>query len=191
MRTLKLLLILPLALSGFLMAGCETTPESEPTYEEAANDLLRFTNYLAIDTLMGRIAKPASASNQPSALAGAALIVATVANVDALERSSTLGRVISEHIASRLTQNGHGVVELKVRNGIYMKNNEGEFLLTRQIKEVAAAHNAQGVIVGFYAQSARFVQVTLKLIDPESGLVLSAYDYTLPLDKQIRSMLRR
>jgi TolB-like protein len=148
--------------------------------------LLRFTNYLAIDTLMGR--RPSSASNQPS---GGALIVATVANVDALEKSSTLGRVISEHVASRLTQNGHDVVELKVRNSIYMKNNEGEFLLTRQIKEVAAAHNAQGVIVGSYAISSRFVQVTLKLIDPESGLVLSAYDYTLPQDKQVKSMLHR
>jgi TolB-like protein len=189
-RTLKLLLILPFALAGFLMAGCETTPD-EPTYEEAANDLLRFTNYLAIDTLMGRVGKPSSASNQSSAFSGAALIVATMANVDALEKSSTLGRVISEHIGSRLTQNGHSVVELKVRQSIYMKNNEGEFLLTRQIKEVAAAHNAQGVVVGFYAISSRFVQVTLKLIDPESGLVLSAYDYTLPLDKQIKSMVRR
>jgi hypothetical protein len=35
------------------------------------------------------------------------------------------------------------------------------------------------------------VQVTLKLVDPGSGVVLASHDYTLPLDKQVKSLLRR
>jgi TolB-like protein len=192
MQALKVVLGVSAAL---LLVACETTPkprvESEPTYEQAQNHPLRAANYSALDELMKPVrGGAASASNRPGDVGSAPYIVSTLANIDALVQSSTLGRVISEQIASRLAQTGHQVVELKVRNGIYMKRNEGEFLLTREIKEVAAAHKAQGVIVGTYAESAGFVHVTLKLVDPASSLVLSAYDYTLPLDRQVRSMLR-
>lgn len=192
MQALKLVVGVSVAL---VLAACETAPkprvESEPTYEQAQNHPLRAANYNALDELMRPFRSiPSAASNRPGDAGSAPYIVSTLANIDALVQSSTLGRVISEQIASRLAQTGHQVVELKVRNGIYMKRNEGEFMLTREIKEVAAAHKAQGVIVGTYAESSGFVHVTLKLVDPASSLVLSAYDYTLPLDKHVRSMLR-
>lgn len=192
MRPLKLIPVLAVAL---LLGACETAPKGvanapEPTYEQAQNHPLRLANYSAAEELVKRASGPVSTGNRPGA-GDAPFIVATLANIDALEQSSTLGRVVSEQVASRLTQLGRGVVELKVRNGIYMKRNEGEFMLTREIKEVAAAHKAQGVIVGTYAESAAFVHVSLKLVDPANSLVLSAYDYTLPLDRQIKSMLRK
>lgn len=190
----SLIRLLPFVALG-LLAACDTTMPRpvapiEPTYEEARNLPLRTANYAAADELMKSLALPSSTSNRGSG-GDAPLIVATLANIDALEQSSTLGRFISEQVASRLTQTGRSVVELKVRNGIYMKRNEGEFLLTREIREVAAAHKAQGVIVGTYAESASFVHVTLKLVDPSNSLVLAAYDYSLPLDKQVKSMLRK
>lgn len=191
MRALTLVIGLGL---GLTLAGCETAPkpkvETEPTYEQAQNHPFRTANYAALDELMKPVQGPASTSNRPGGSSNAPLIVATLANIDALVQSSTLGRVISEQLATRLTQTGHSVVELKVRDGIYMKRNEGEFLLTREIKEVAAAHKAEGVVVGTYAESAGFVHVSLKLVNPANNLVVSAYDYSLPLDKHIRSMIR-
>ncbi|MDR1709633.1 MAG: hypothetical protein LBS70_07940 [Candidatus Accumulibacter sp.] len=189
MRALKLLPALALAAAGLLASGCETVGAR---YEDAANSALLRANYTAIDRLMGLQPAPASASNQPAKPSGlSVLVVATVANIDSLERSSTLGRVISEHWASRLTQNGYKVVELKVRNSVYMKQSEGEFLLTREIKEVAAAHDASGVIVGVYGESSASVYVTLKLVDPTNSLVLASHDYALPLTREVDSMLRR
>lgn len=191
MRTLK---YLGLAVVAVSLAACETVPNSpasvEPTYEQAQSHPLRLANYQAAEALVKAGVAPASTSNQPMA-GDSPYIVATLANIDALEQSSTLGRIVSEQIANRLTQVGKQVVELKVRNGIYMKRNEGEFLLTREIKEVAAAHRAQGVIVGTYAESAGFVHISLKLVNPENSLVLAAHDYSLPLDRQVRSMLIR
>lgn len=181
-------------LTSLLLAACETTPkmqvEPEPTYEEARNHPLRQANYTAVDQLLKQVAPPSTTSNRPGS-GESPLIVATLANINALEQSSTLGRFISEQVASRATQLGRSVVELKVRNGIYIKRNEGEFLLTREIKEVAAAHKAQGVIVGTYAESATFVHVTLKVIDPATSLVIAAHDYSLPLDRHIKSMLKK
>ncbi len=194
MRTLMIAGVLGLVA---VLSACESMPRGmqpvlvEPTYEEARNHPLRQANYAATDELFKRMAVPVYGSSNRPGSEEAPLIVATLANIDALEQSSTLGRVISEQVASRVAQMGRSVVELKVRNSIYIKRNEGEFLLTREIKEVASAHKAQGVIVGTYAESASFVHVTLKLVDPSTSYVLAAYDYSLPLDKQVKSMLKR
>lgn len=191
---------LPICLaSAFLLSGCETlmrAPQStEPTYEQAALHSLKLTNYAALDALMkgyqNRTEHAVVAGNHIASSSGAPFLVATLANIDQLEQSSTLGRTISEQIASRMTQNGHSVIELKVRNGVYMKRNEGEFLLTREIREVANTHKAQAVVIGTYAESASFIHVNLKLVDPATSIIIAAHDYTLPLDRQNRSMLTR
>lgn len=190
-----LIILLPVLLA-MLLSACETAPKAavvaEPTYEQAlSGNNFNTVNYNAVSELMKRYQTPASASNAGTDVSGAPFIVATLVNIDQLEQSSTLGRVISEQISSRLAQLGFGVVELKVRNGVYMKRNEGEFLLTREIKEVATAHKAQAVVVGTYAESASFIYVSLKMVNPATSMILAAYDYTLPLDRQIRSMLRK
>ncbi|WP_306604316.1 FlgO family outer membrane protein [Azonexus sp.] len=189
--------VLPICLaSAFVLSGCETltrSPQStEPTYEQAAQHSFKLTNYAALDALMkGYQGSSAVAGNHIAGGSGAPFLVATLANIDQLEQSSTLGRTISEQIASRMTQTGHSVIELKVRNGVYMKRNEGEFLLTREIREVATSHKAQAVVIGTYAESASFIHVNLKLVDPSTSIIIAAHDYTLPLDRQNRSMLTR
>ncbi|MDR2239541.1 MAG: hypothetical protein LBE33_03795 [Zoogloeaceae bacterium] len=186
-----------LALAALLLlTACETSVRKEmpsPTWREAQDDPLRVTNYQAAAALMRQNGGvTAGVSNRPDKANGSApLIVATIANVNALEQSSTLGRLISEHISSWLTQSGQQVVELKLRNGVYMKRNEGEFMLTREVREVAAEHKASGVIVGVYSEGRRLLHVTLKLVDPATSMVLSAYDYTLPLDDEIMALLRK
>ena len=185
-----------LAISSLFLSACETTPKSggapEPSYEQAQNNAFNAANYSAVAELMKRYpVTSASASNFSNNGGNAPFIVATLVNIDQLEQSSTLGRLISEQVASRMTQMGYGVLELKVRNGIYMKRNEGELLLTREIKEVATTLNAQAVIVGTYAESSSLVYVNLKVVNPATSVVLAAYDYALPLDKQIQSLIRK
>lgn len=192
MRALSLSLVL---VSGLFLSACETNPKAvalaETTYEQASNNPFNAVNYRAVGELMKRYQGPASASNTVGSVSGAPFIVTTLVNIDQLEQSSTLGRLISEQVTSRMAQMGFGVVELKVRNGVYMKRNEGEFLLTREIKEVASAHKAQAVIVGTYAESSTLIYVSLKLVNPANSMILAAHDYALPMDRQIRSMLRK
>jgi TolB-like protein len=191
MRTLSLGLI-----SCALLMGCETAPvqnaQQEPTYEQAQNNSFQAANYTAVTELLKRMpAGAVSSSNSGNDGSNAPFIVATLVNIDQLEQSSTLGRLISEQVASKMTQLGHNVLELKVRNSVYLKRNEGELLLTREIREVASNHRAQAVIVGTYAESATLVYVNLKVVNPATNVVLAAHDYALPLNKQVRSMLRK
>lgn len=190
---MRVLYCLIAAASLLVLSACDSLPKTpEPTYEQAQNLSFSTANYNAANELMKRYQGPASASNTSKGDgAGAPFIVATLVNIDQLEQSSTLGRLVSEQIASRMTQMGFSVVELKVRNSVYMKRNEGEFMLTREISDIASAHKAQAVVIGTYAESASMVYVNLKLVNPTNSRILAAYDYALPLDAMVRSLLRK
>lgn len=187
--------LLTVLLGTGLLTGCGPFPHasrpSDPTYEQASDNTLTPVNYAAATELMKRYQVPLASANNfaDTATSAAPFIVATLVNIDKLEQSSTFGRLISEQLASRITQLGHNVVELKVRNSIFMKRNEGEFLLTREIKEVATAHKAQAIVVGTYAESSDFVYINLKVVNPNNSLILAAYDYALPMDKEIRRLV--
>lgn len=175
------------ALAGIIAlsaGGCTTqdkTVRKEPTYQQAAANPLIPANYAAAATLLAQL--------QNRLATGSPLIIATVVNIDALNRSSTLGRLISEHVSARFSQAGYRMVEMKFRSRVYMARNQGELMLTREIHDIANSHDAQAVVVGTYAQSNELVFVNLKVIQPETNIVLAAHDYALPLDAMTSSML--
>ena len=170
---------------GLGLGGCateSTTARKQPSYEQAAANPLIPANYAAASALLDRM-QGRLALEQP-------LIVATVVNIDALDSSSTLGRVISEQVSARFTLAGLHMVEMKFRNNVYMARDQGEMMLTRELRDIASSHHAQAVIVGTYAQSSEMVFVNLKVIQPETNFVLAAHDYVLPLDAMTSSMLK-
>lgn len=168
-----------LALAG---AGCApTTTKKEPTFDNAAQNAFIPTNQQAATALLAQ-AKTSLIPSQP-------LIVATLVDINVLEKSSTMGRMVSEQISAAFSRAGYHMIEMKFRENVYMKRTEGELLLTREINEVARLHNAQAVIVGTYAVASDVVFVNLKVVQPNSNLVLAAHDYALPLDSNVRAMM--
>ena len=179
------LLVALVGLVGLGLGGCATeatNARKQPSYEQAAANPLIPANYAAASALLDRM-QGRLALEQP-------LIVATVVNIDALDSSSTLGRVISEQVSARFTLAGLHMVEMKFRNNVYMARDQGEMMLTRELRDIASSHHAQAVIVGTYAQSSEMVFVNLKVIQPETNIVLAAHDYVLPLDAMTSSMLK-
>ncbi|QIL44441.1 hypothetical protein G7045_09305 [Acidovorax sp. HDW3] len=117
------------------------------------------------------------------------LLVGTVVHIDHLHESSRLGRLVSEQLAARLAQRGLHVTELKLRTSALMRPEQGELLLSRELREVSQAQQAQAVVVGTYAPTAQQLFISLKLVRPQDGQILSAYDYALPMDSDVRSLL--
>jgi TolB-like protein len=118
------------------------------------------------------------------------ILAASFVNIDNLEQSSTLGRTISEQIASRLAQQGFKIIETKLRQGsIFIQKGKGEFLLSRDLLNLSINQGAQGVLVGTYAVSEHFIFVSARIVRTEDSSVIMGYDYELPQDKTTRSML--
>lgn len=165
---------------AFVLAGC-ASPRAYET--EAASGALIAANYRATDSLVGT-ARTRLEPDKP-------IIIATIVDIDDLERSSTLGRFVSESVSARLTQNGYKMVEMKFQNAVYMKSGEGELMLTRQIREIASSHRAQAVVVGTYSRAATAVLVNLKIVSPETNTVIAAHDYPLPMSRDVCIMIHR
>ena len=104
-----------------LVSGCATYSGSAVRDQE---DSLMQANHQAIDQMLGNIPVSRALNKQQP------IIVASLVNIDDLN-SSRLGRMLSEQLATRLTQNGYSVVELKLRDSIFVKQLQGELLLSR------------------------------------------------------------
>ncbi|MDR0673967.1 MAG: hypothetical protein LBF93_10035 [Zoogloeaceae bacterium] len=172
-------------LTATLLFGCAPRQKSyRPlSYDAAAQNELIAASYRAVDTLIAQAGESLSPQHP--------LIIATLVNINALEESSPLGRLVSEQLGARLAQRGYKVAELKIRQKLYMKRHEGELMLTREIRDIAQQHDAQALVIGTYAEGADRVFINLKLTQIESNIALAAVDYALPLDMNIRALLYR
>lgn len=126
---------------------------------------------------------------RPPLIPGQAILVASFVNIDDLEESSTFGRTVSEYIGSRLTQDGYKVVEMKLRRSVFMKKNEGEFLLSRDLKEISTRHNAQAIVVGTYSVAKSVVYVSARIIKLSDSTIISSYGYKMRIGRDTRKML--
>ena len=117
------------------------------------------------------------------------LLAATFVDINNLEVSSGLGRVIGEQLGSRFAQQGFTVIEIKMRNNIFVREGSGEFALSRSVKEISQSHNAAAVIAGTYAVGRQSVFVNARLIRATDNLVLASYDYVLPMGPDAKALL--
>ena len=119
------------------------------------------------------------------------IITASFADINNLETSSAFGRMISECIASRLTKHGYHVIEMKLRKSVYVRQKQGEFLLSRKAAEIADQHRAKIIVVGTYAAAKDIVYVSAKMVNPRDGVIRSSYEYKLPVGDNTRRMLEK
>lgn len=136
-----------------------------------------------------------SASESPRGVHGALerfrpLMMASFVNIDNVQASSTFGRMLAEQVGSYFTQHGYDVIELKLRNDLFIKEETGELMLSRELKDITQQHDAQAVIVGTYAVAADTVFVTAKVIRALDGVILGSYDYMLPMGPNTKALLQ-
>jgi TolB-like protein len=173
-------------LAGFVMSGCTSTQEwwngrntyrPKPKVEDA--DLV-IESYAAADSLLEQA--PWLRDTR------APMVTATFVDVNDLNTSSALGRIVAEQVSSRFAQQGFTMIQLTMRNNIYIRQHGGEFTLSRQVQDLSRAHNADAVVAGTYAVGRRAVFVSARLIRAADNLVLAGYDYTLPMGPDTRAL---
>lgn len=138
-------------------------------------------NYKAADALLKKL-HVKLAKDSP-------ILVASFVNLDNLSETSTFGRVLSEQFTSRFNQKGYTTIEMKLRTKVFIKEGSGEFLLSREMKEIGTKHRAQAAVVGNYAVASSKVYITARVVDFTNGYILSSHDYSLPIGRNTLKML--
>ncbi|MCV6613307.1 MAG: FlgO family outer membrane protein [Amphritea sp.] len=119
------------------------------------------------------------------------LLVTSFANIDNLTESSTFGRLSADLIAAGLTDRGYKLIEVKMRDSLFIKQGAGEFMLSRQVQHLSQKHDAQAVLLGTYAVGGSNVYLNVRLVRSRDNIVLSTYDFQLPINKDIKHMLNK
>jgi TolB-like protein len=174
-KTLSALCLAALA----VLAACSSGPE---VANEKSSALIA-SSYRAVDALVAQPSRPVS-------LSGRKILVATVVNLNRLHESSSFGRLVAEHAASRLAQLGANVSEIKLRGNLFVNEKQGEMLLSREVKEISSNYNADAVLVGTYVEALDQIYVTFKLVRAQDAQILSAYNYSIEKQKAIGALLR-
>lgn len=176
-----------------LLAGCSSTPTTtrqDPTYEEAASSRFVALNKEAVSRLVAGLGNSENGIPAQIARNEAPVLVATIVNVNDLRRSAPLGRTLSEQYTSQLATLGYNVKEMKLRGDVFIREQTGELMLSREIRDVARNHHTSLVLVGTYSAAANFTYVSLKFVRTEDSRILRAYDYALPNDKDVTRLLQ-
>jgi len=142
------------------------------------------SSYAAADIL-------ASALDQRRVSTESTILSASFVNIDNLRESSTLGRIVAEQISSRLAQRNYSVLEMKLRQeSVFIKEREGEFILSRELKNISTSLNSNEVLVGTYAVADSCVFICARIVRCKDNTVLVGHDYQLVLDDVARSLLK-
>lgn len=163
------------------MAGCARLSDTAENWSDRMlSDNLITTSHRAMDQLLDHPSVPVDRT--------VPVLVASFANVRNLALPAGLGTIIAEQMATRLTQQRYFAREVKLRQALLLAEN-GEFMLSREVREVSGAFQAQAVVTGVFAVGHKYVYVSARLIDADTQRILSAHDYRLPLTREIKKLL--
>jgi len=118
------------------------------------------------------------------------ILVASFVNINNLTESSTLGRLLAEQVSSRLSQRGYKVIDMRMRDSVFMEEGKGEFLLSRDLKEVAKNHKATAAVVGTYGESLNGIYVSTRIVNPSDNSIISSCDYGLQMGRASDILMR-
>ncbi len=163
-----------------LLCGCSLLSVPDPATEIRDSNLVRIS-YKIADKLLQNVSSQLNFKHT--------ILVASFVKIKDMERSSNFGRVIAECITTRLVQKGYSVVEIKLRESVYLKENAGEFSLSQNAKKMIADHNAQTIVVGTYAQAREDIYISARLVAAANNKIISACDFKLPLSANLKALL--
>lgn len=143
-----------------------------------ANPTLIETNYQAGQILGNNLAEKHLAEEPEGPI-----LLASFVNLDNLEESSSLGRIIPQQIGSALSDCGFKLLDVRLRaDSMRIEPSQGEFALSRELKVIAREQKAYGVLVGTYSKLYGQIYVNAKILKSSDKITLAATDYLLPYE---------
>jgi len=175
---------LGLIVSLLLLMGCVENYQYQSYKNDDEKQDIIDISYNAADVLIKNLSVQISSATP--------MMVTSFANIDNLEESSTLGRLLAEQIASRMSQKGYSVVEIKLsQDSLFIKERTGEFILSRKLGNISSQFNAHYVIVGTYSVGGASVYVSARIVRVSDNLIISSSDFKLQSDSDVYELVQK
>lgn len=108
-------------------------------------------------------------------------IVTSFVNLNHLSETTPFGRLVAENLIHELQVRKWQVFEVRLTKDIVI-NETGEFSLSRDIKKLRDQYKIGGIVTGTYSVSGGHVIVNSRVIDINSGIVVSSGQIHLPVN---------
>ena len=110
-------------------------------------------------------------------------------NLDNFNESSSFGRYIAEQLFYEFNQRGFPIKEYRVPGNISVRENEGEFFLSRALGDICVPAHGSVVVAGTYYSDPQAVFVNARLLRPSDGRVLRTANLVLQSNGLTKRML--
>ncbi len=117
------------------------------------------------------------------------ILVTTPVNNDNLNETSSFGRSFQNNLVAAFAGRGYAVKELKLRRNLLVELQKGEFMLTRNLPEMAPLQRAQAVVVTTYTLVNRILYLSVRMVSPQTQSIRGVYEDKLYLDGNTLRML--
>ncbi len=120
---------------------------------------------------------------------GPVVTVSTFVNLNALYATSTLGRFLGEQMIAELARSGVNVIEVRKTPHILIRDNNGEFGLSRNLDELEYSRPAQFMVVGTYTYAREQIFLYARLIRNSDAMICASASLVFGMDRMVREML--
>lgn len=115
----------------------------------------------------------------------------TPVNINNLDEASPLSRQMTEEISRWLISAGYRFQELRKGRDIRFDKLKGEFILTRDVRQLASSSGtSQAILAGTYIATGEQVRFSIRLIHTTSNEVLAMGTATVPITDDLRPFVR-
>ncbi len=103
-----------------------------------------------------------------------------------LKRETEFGRMMAEYLLTDLSDRGLKVTELRLGREINILAQTGEFILSRNIHELANNNQELDyVVVSTFSNTRKTLVLQGRLVSLKDGIIKTAWRYTLPLNREL------
>jgi len=117
-------------------------------------------------------------------------IITSFVNIDSLSETSSFGRLMAENLIYELNSRHWKVFDVRFTKGISI-NESGEFSLSRDGEKIRDAYKVGGIVVGTYSFGNNHIIVNARVIDIDSGAIVSAGQISLPVNGLTGELLNK
>ncbi|BBD77590.1 FlgO family outer membrane protein [Hydrogenophilus thermoluteolus] len=117
-----------------------------------------------------------------------AVLAATFVNLDRIDDTSPLGRLLTEGLVARLQVRGWNLYDVRLSKAVAVTP-EGEFVLSRDPKRLEYQYAAAAVLTGTYTVTSNEVILHARITDVATGVVVASSEVRLPIDDEVAHLL--